>query len=85
MNNSWIFKTMKRQYELLNRDWGALLLLLSRSIKLLFSLSPANQVAFFSIRANKFAQWKTGFKVVIHESESPSLESIHDVIIEKGY
>ena len=24
-------------------------------------LSPANQVAFFSVRANKFAKWKTGF------------------------
>ena len=23
-------------------------------------LSPANQVAFFSVRANKFAKWKTG-------------------------
>jgi hypothetical protein len=27
-------------------------------------LSPANQVAFFSVRrANKFAWWKTGFSV----------------------
>ena len=25
-------------------------------------LSPANQVAFFSVRANKFAKWKTGLK-----------------------
>ena len=24
---------------------------------------PANQIAFFSVRANKFAKWKTGFSV----------------------
>ena len=28
-------------------------------------LSPANQVASFSVRANKFAKWKTGFRISI--------------------
>jgi hypothetical protein len=28
-------------------------------------MSPANQVAFFSVRANKFAWWKTGLKLPI--------------------
>ena len=28
-------------------------------------LSPANQVAFFSVRANKFAKWKTGSTYVL--------------------
>ena len=28
-------------------------------------MSPANQVAFFSVRANKFAKWKTGLILLI--------------------